>query len=353
MPLTDTRWDAPVLRVGERTYTWLDVLLSAMARGEWAAFEQHLRIGAACAAAADRSEAWPDREQVEAAANAFRYARNLLSSEETEAWLTERGLDLDLWSEVLLRDVLRAQWAGRPADRAGTDLAPAAFDASLVAAEGICSGTFDIFATRLAERASVAEALGATAPALDLDATAQQVLEAHRGWLSGRDRGDLIVRLAHVARLERLEALDAEATTTPDTLAVHLDRYRLDWIRVDLERLTFPTEQAAREAAWCVREDGLTLGDVAVASRRPIGDERVLLDQLPQPMRDAVLSASPGDTVGPLTVDAAWLVAHVVAKVPATLDDALVRTRAAQSVGEARRAKAVLSHAVWLDRASA
>ena len=50
--------------------------------------------------------------------------------------------------------------------------------------------------------------------------------------------------------------------------------------RVDLERVSFNTADAAREAICCVRDDGLTLTDVAIESRRAVRDTRDLLERI-------------------------------------------------------------------------
>src|SRR6185295_10880683 len=84
----DSRWRQKVFSVGPRDYVWLDVFLAAMLRGEWRQFERELGEGLDClAAAADPPAAWPDDREIEEAANVFRYERDLISSDETIAWL--------------------------------------------------------------------------------------------------------------------------------------------------------------------------------------------------------------------------------------------------------------------------
>ena len=157
-------------------------------------------------------------------------------------------------------------------------------------------------------------------------------------------------KLRQLARIASRAGSQLAAAITPAAMATHLDRYRLDWLRVDLERLDFMTDAAAREAECCVREDGLTLSEVAIESRRSVTDERALLDTLPAALRHAVLSASPGELVGPIEIDGRFIVAQILAKTPATLDDPLIRARAGRSVADAVRSKAVLSQVKWIER---
>ena len=348
--LTHPRWNRPVFRIGSRPYSWLDVLLGAMARGDWARFEAHLAAGAACAAAAEGADAWPEAHDVEAAATRFRYERDLLTSEETEGWLARAGLSLETWSEVLTRDVLRARSNERLAGPPGTGDVSHEVDGDLVAAEGICSGTFAEFARTLAERLAVAETASGLVDAAAVSAAVATARSAYAGWLGTLDAGAVERRLTDLATADAAYTRVAGEAVLDSALLQHLDRYRLEWMRIDLERLAFSTAEAAREAAWCVREDGLTLSEVAIESRQPVEDVRTLLDGLAEPLRDAVLSARPDDLVGPVAVEDRYEVALVVAKHPATLDDPLVRARAARSVVEALTAKAVLAHVTWIEK---
>jgi hypothetical protein len=325
------------------------VLLGAMLRGDWERFETRLKAGAACAAEAERSDAWPGAGEVEEAATAFRYERDLLSTEETEAWLERAGVSLEAWSDVLARDVLRTRWADRLPMLLNDSLSAPALDDELMAAEGICSGMFADFARALAERAAVAETADGTP---DARAIAGQVAAARQAcavWLADLDPIDLERRLRHLAGVDARHAGATRAALTEAALSRHLDRHRLEWMRVDLERLSFSTVEGAREAAWCVREDGLTLSDVAIESRQPVQDVRTLLDDLDEALRAAVLSASLDDIVGPVEMGGRHDVAVVVGKAPATLADPLVRERAERSVIEALTKKAVLSHVTWVD----
>ncbi|MFN7976787.1 MAG: hypothetical protein U0P30_01540 [Vicinamibacterales bacterium] len=343
MPLTGSYWSTPIVRVGERTYTWRDVVLFAMVTGEWDAFAADLALGLACAHDAGEHDDWPDDGVLDEAATAFRYDRDLLTSEETEAWLERHGLSLDSWSDALMRDVLRRDRGDRVT--AG-ELEPDDIDGPTLIAEGVCTGAFPRWAGTLAARAAVAQLHDGT-PVPDAD-TAATMTGRYAAWLEALDDVE-----AHVQPLVAAVAADRAviaAALTAEALATHVDRARLDWVRVDLEQLTFPSIDAAREAALCVREDGLTLSEVAIESRQPVVDARTLLDALDPALRDAVLSASPGDTIGPIETAGGVVVAHVVGKAAASLDDPLVRARAERSVIEALRERAAVAHARWLQR---
>ena len=57
----------------------------------------------AAEAKADESDIELDDAAVAAAAEAFRYEHNLITAEETERWLEERGLSLDDFTDYFVR----------------------------------------------------------------------------------------------------------------------------------------------------------------------------------------------------------------------------------------------------------
>ena len=73
--------------VAGRDYLWLDVFLAAMLRGAWQPFETQLRESLACLAEAKSRRELPHASRIEQAATAFRYGRDLLTTDETIAWI--------------------------------------------------------------------------------------------------------------------------------------------------------------------------------------------------------------------------------------------------------------------------
>jgi hypothetical protein len=354
-----SRWRQKVLAVGSREYVWLDVFLAAMLRGEWREFERRLLEGLACAAAegADRRTIWPDDRQIEEAANAFRYERGLIASDETIAWLDRAGLTFDAWTNYLVRRLLHARCRDQlddiPQPHATTEkVADVDF-----AAEGMCSGTFDRFLKTLAGRAAIAALRDqADHPAVDhpvVDHPAvdpsriDRMLAEHAAWLGALDADDITERAVHLAQLESAYHALVGAVTTADALASQLARYRFEWTRVDLERLSFESADAAREAACCVREDGLTLSEVAIESRQPMRDTRDLLERLDPGLRNAVLGAGVDELAGPVVVGSRHEVVWVVGKRPADLADPIVRARAESAVVDQMVARAILTQVRW------
>src|SRR5262245_17083758 len=107
----NTLLDRPAFSVGSQTYTWADVVLSAHLRGEWAQLEEQTRLGMNLVHRAEEDES-PSEEEIEAAGEEFRYARDLVTAEEMEAWLGRFDLTVESWTDYLERSILRQGWEG-------------------------------------------------------------------------------------------------------------------------------------------------------------------------------------------------------------------------------------------------
>ena len=346
--LANPRWRQKVFSVQPTDYDWIDVFLYAMVRGDWPAFEARLFEGLVCAAEAAEAQMWADEAKVDEAATTFRYDRDLLTTEETMAWLEKTGLTLEDWTDFLSRTILRDEWSLRlptllERHRANVDVTEATF-----AAEGLCSPIFKQFATTLAGRAALAATLDPTAtvpPGRPFKIA--KLVSRHAMWLDGIDSNDLATRLSHLSSVEAHFKAQAEALRTEQMLSLQVSRNRLEWMRVDLERLSFKDESAAREAIFCIKEDGLSLEDVALDSHQSVRDNAAILERLEPELRDAVLSATVDEVIGPTLIGDRYEIAMVVGKKAAALEDSLVRARAEEAVVENLISKAILSHVRW------
>ncbi len=341
-----------VFSVDGREYQWLDIFLAAMLRGEWRAFETRLVEGLACLAEAAEKQYWPDAGRIDAAASAFRYDRDLLTSDATIAWLEQEDLTLDDWTNFLVGRLLVEEWRDRLAPLVDRHAPSLTVTDGAFAAEGICSGVFDALASTLAGRAAVA----ATAANPELDnatvdnARLERTRKNHLAWLEPMEPALPADRLIFLDRLDSTFDAQARARATPDALAAQLTRNRLEWVRVDLERLSFTTADAAREAAWCVREDGLTLDDIAVDLGLAVHDSSELIERLEPEVREAVLGANVDQLIGPLKVGDRHEVIWVVGKAVPDLADQVVSARAVTAVVDQLVATAIRSQVRWMGR---
>ncbi len=346
-------WARQAFSIRNVDFTWIDVALGAMARGEWPAFEQRLAQGLACLARADAEDALPSEEALDAAATAFRYDRDLIAATDVNAWLERTGIPSDGWIAYLNRDLLRSQWSD-DLDDILDRFAPSVkqlFAATV--AEGICSGRFDTYWKALAGRAAFVfendpdqfrRVCVDREASASLNAAAAELAHTHAHWLSMRSAAEISARLTSVLQIESAFNERIDAIAANGRLRDIVDANRLEWMRLELDTVSFPIEPAAREAILCIREDGLTLYDVAAMSHRNVERKALALADVDPEYRDRLLATEPGRIVGPLAVDDRFEVTALVSRTPATLADPIVAARARQALVDATIQHVIRSH---------
>jgi hypothetical protein len=277
----------PVFTVGGRQFRWSDVV----ERVDW----DSLRKAAARPATAG------DRELADAEAR-FRYDRNLVAAEEMETWLASWGVTVREW-----RDHLRRELAADATPSTTVD------DERAVWAEAVCSGALEQAARELAAAAAAAEATGEP----DL-ARARERLLANA--MSG-DALEALVRTRHT-----------------------------DWIRADCRTLVLPNEPAAREAALCIRDDGMALAEVAAQARVEMREHSVYLEDATDELGKALLSARTGELVGPLPLADRHVLVLVDDKVEPTLGDPEILRRAQEAARRRAIEREVVNRVTWHER---
>lgn len=234
----------------------------------------------------------PD-DELDGAEARFRYERGLVAAEELEAWLRRWDLTVGEW-----RTYLR----GVPANGER---------AAWVAA--VCSGALERAALELAARAAAADALGET----DLDRAYDRFVT---------------------------DAVTAEA------LESILDARRADWIRVDCRTLVLPGEPAAREAALCVRDDGMALAEVAAQAGVEMREHALYLEDAADELGKALLSARTGELLGPLPLADRFALVLVDDKVEPSLDDPEILRRVQEAARRRAIEREVVNRVTWQER---
>jgi hypothetical protein len=267
---------------------------------------------------------------VRAAAAAFRRERRLLSAEEMEAWLARRGLSAGVWMRWVRGELARAE--------GGDDGEP---DAVALYAEALCSGALARAARRLAELLVAPEPHAADgAPAVDPAPLAALGVDPDGA------RPVLDALAAGEAALERL----AERVASPQAIDERIRARQTDWLAVGFRALTVGAEPAAREALLCVRDDGMALEEVADLAAAPLSREQSLLADAPPALREHLLSASPGEPIGPLERDGAVALLIVDDKRAPGADDPEVVRRARDELLARTLQREVTTRVRWHDR---
>ena len=342
--------------VGDHPYTWQDVVLAAIVRGDWMAMEQQARLGLALVQWADESDNSPTEPDVDAAGEEFRYERELVTAEEMEAWLERCGLTIEEWMDYIERAVLRRRFAECP-DEVDEDAVEGDEIRACVLAEAICDGELARFADTLAARAAVAARAaeesateGAPLSSGDLETVVERALRTLSD--SGLDipAEDCRERMAELARQEQVFRGASRARLTDDAIRAQVEAHRLDWIRLEVREIAFADEAAAREAALCIREDGATLESVANDAHAPVREGRYYLDETDPETRPMLLSAGPDELVGPLSLSDGFHLLLVREKIMPSDQDADIRRRAEETLVSSLSEREAQSRVRWHER---
>lgn len=339
-------WERYAFSIGGAEFQWLDIVLASMAHGDWPAFERRLAEGLACAARAEAENIRFPEPAVDEAATAFRYERDLISGSDMTAWLVRVGLSTENWMAYITRDVLRRTWA-RELDALLDRYPPSQRQLEAAAiAEGVSSGLFEAFDASFCERAATAfeaspdlfESGYAASPSHLTPAV--RLVRQHTHWLTVGPEAESVARVMRIFDIDDAYRAASERLVSEESLLNAIDAHRLDWVVADLDSIAFASKEAAREAILCLREDGLSMQEVAALSRQPVTRARLFLEDAPTEYRDQLLSAEPGSVIGPLLVDGRYQVTAVRGRTtPALQDERIVeRARAVLLARAGRRA---------------
>jgi hypothetical protein len=301
---------APVFSAGGHRFTWVEVVESARVRAEWSALRQLVVGLLARERALAAAGALPGAAEVQAAADAFRERHKLMTADELTRWLTRHDVSLDEWSAEMRRSLLE------PADGA-SPVSPAEVERACWV-HAVCSGKLTAYAQRLAEEVAV-----------------------HL-----RDQ-PLTLAPEELASLPEKRERFCAAQLRESFLQAEIDDNRVGWTRLDLLCLAHRDEMLIREAALCVRLDRRELADVAADAATRLHETSLLLDDAEPRLRTRLLAAGPGELVGPVATADGYQLVHVLRRMAPSLDDAMVRRRAEETVITRALATEVSRHVNW------
>ncbi len=300
-----------VFSAEEHEYRWADVVAAARAWSRWGEITRQTGAGLA---ALERLAEPIARAELDEAGQEFRYARALLAAEEMEAWLERWAVSQADWLDYLRRRLARSREREPEAAAAPSD--------EEVWAEAVCSGALSEIARELAALVAAAEA-------------------------DGRGPGPVETDLA---RMEEALAAFTRAALRPEAAAKTLELRSADWVRVTFTELTFGERGMASEAALCVREDGLSLSEVADRAGVVMQERESFIEEVGAGLSKTLLSTSPGELVGPLPVATGFALVRVNEKVPPTLEDPVIQERLQEEVPRRALEREVRNRVRWHER---
>ena len=324
-------FDLIVCACGEQEYTARDAIDATIFRGElddkW---EKFLREVAAVNRA-DELDLDVDETAISAAAEAFRYEQDLITAEETESWLANRALTFDDFSDYFTRQYYASTVRENVvADKVEYHSASPELRKSFLA-NLILSGEFERMtgelmwrlAARCAEKDPTPEAFSAEEHIFFERNKVEPAQQAN--WLKklGRDLKWFNEMLA----VQAAYRLRCDTLLVPQARQRELTTLRLLLTRIETEVIELESRDAAQEALFCVREDGMSMEEVATEGRYPYSRTAFLFEDIPIDAQQRLLSVSAGSILEPTPRGDGFELCRIISKIEPRADDPTVQSR--------------------------
>jgi hypothetical protein len=324
---------------GDRDFRVRDVIDAAHFRGELEPEWRNLLRRIAAERKADEQDLECDDEAIDQAAEQFRYEHDLITAEEAEHWLAERGLTLSDFSTYFVRHYWAEKWDDIEPEAADFLSAPSDLR-ELQTNELILSGELDRMAQRLSCR--VAARCAAKDRAIDPQLiAAEEGLFLERSSLSGDQLAGWLERLGRdlewfrdAVAMEAIHRCDCDALLSRQAREREVAALRLPLTRFEVETIELDSLDAAREALLCAREDGMSMEEVAAEGRYPYRRPELLFEEIPEDLQQKFLSAHPGEILEPIAHGDGFHLCRITGKTEPDVDDPAVKERAERRILE-------------------
>lgn len=344
---------AALFACGDVSYNDKDVIDAALVRGDLAAPWQELLRSIECENQAGDTEI--PEGMLDDAAEEFRYEHDLITAEETEHWLESRRLTLDDFGSYFARRYWGKNWEN-PVEPHPIAYVSAREDLrELMRADLVLSGTFDRMSVQLSWRIAAAAAFAKKGEELDpaLLSEEEKAFFTRTGidegqladWLSGigRDRA----WFNEMLRMEVISLRTREELLTAKMRQAELSALRLPLTRFEVEMIEVESKDAAREAALCVSQDGLSMEEVAQEGRYPYRQIELLLQEIDTELQQKFLSITPGNLLEPLERGDGFHLARIVRKIEPDANDPALHAKIDESILQRHFSRLVSDHIQW------
>jgi hypothetical protein len=323
--------DVVVCVCGGKEYKARDAIDAALFRGEvqlpWTEFLRRVKAEKR----AEELELEFDDDAIAEAAESFRYQHDLITAEETEQWLAARGLTLDDFSDYLARQYWHGMLDGE-IETEDVDFTSAPPELrELFNLELLLSGELNRLTTQLMWRLAALASNTKEDPEA-IAAERQKFFNRTRiGAAELRDWWNRIGR--HDQWFDEMLATEAaycqrcEALLDPQARKKELAMLRIPLTRLEAEVIELESPDAAREALFCIREDGMSMEEVAAEGRYPYRRTAFLQENVPSELQQKFLSVAVGYVLDPLARGDGFELYRITRKVEPQLDDPAVQQR--------------------------
>ena len=326
-----SRHDLIVCACGKQRYPARDAIDAAIFRGELEVKWKEFLEAVEAEKRSDELDVDLDGAAISSATEAFRYEYDLITAEETEAWLANRGLTLNDFVDYFARRCCANGFYEEigPVEVEYQCASPELRE--LFVTELILSGELDRLTTafmwRLAARCAEKN--------LHPDAVAvaeQKFFDRHEiepaqlaEWLGklGRDSEwfnlMLVIDASYRTRRDRL--------LVPQARQHELAALRLSLTRFETEIIELESRDAAKEAFFCVREDGMSMEEVAIEGRYPYRRADFILEDISLEAQQKFLCVCSGQVLKPIERGDGFELCRIVTKIEPRLEDPRVKSR--------------------------
>jgi hypothetical protein len=309
------------------------VIDAALFRGKLASIWKEFLIGVEAEQRAAQLDIELDDDAIDDAAELFRYAHDLITAEETEQWLKARALNLVDFTDYFTRQHWRST-IDEKIEPSDIDLgsAPAKLR-ELFTAELIFSDELDGLNTQLMWRLAALATTGESN--LDpekISAERRAFFDRTRvtesklnAWLPrvGRDENWLDEMLAMEVAYQDL----CEKALTSEARNKQLATLRMPLTQFEAEVIELESSEAAKEALLCIRQDGMSMEEVAADARYPYRRITFLYEALPEELKQKFWSAAAGNLLDPLPRGEGFELYRILQKTEPDPTDPNVRDR--------------------------
>ncbi len=323
--------DLVLCTCGKQEYTARDAIDAAIFRGELGVKWKEFLDEVEAEKRADELDLDLDESAISSAAEAFRYEYDLITAEETEAWLANRGLTFDDFSDYFTRQYYAtAIRENVVSDEVEYQCASSDLRRSFLT-ELILSGDLDRITTDL--MAHLAARCAGEEPTPEA-ISAEERKFLGRNSIKPAQRANWLEKLGRDSKwLDEMLAMEAAYRTHCDRLLVpearqhELMALRLPLTRFEIEVIELESHDAAKEALFCVQQDGMSMEEVAAEGRYPYRRPEFLLEDLPVDVQQRFLNASAGNVLEPIARGDGFELCRVLAKIEPHADDPTVKLR--------------------------
>lgn len=323
--------DLVVCACGEQEYTARDVIDAAIFRGDLDEKWRRFLHDVAAENRANELDLDVDESALAAAAEAFRYNHDLITAEETEAWLANRGLTFDDFSDYFTRRYYATTVSENVVPDTVEYYAASPELHQLFVGDLIMSGELERMISDLMWRL----AAHCAEPELTSEVISTQervFLERHK--VKPTQLANCLKKFGRDSKwFNEMLAFEGAYGKRRDAVLVPLARQRelvtmrLQLTRVETEVIELESRDAAQEALFCVRDDGMSMEEVAAESRYPYRRVDFLLEDIPIDAQQRFLSVSAGTILEPTARGDGFELCRIINKTEPQPDDPTVQSR--------------------------